>query len=57
MKERPHQGSFAMTTVNLDELSSALDWVSGDFLDNEAYVCRDSGKIYWISGEPAGATR
>lgn len=41
-----------MTAVNLDELSFAMDWVSTDLAENEAYVCRDSGKIYWISGEP-----
>jgi len=41
-----------MTTVSLDDLDSAMEWVSSDFVDNLAYVCRDSGKIYWISGEP-----
>jgi len=41
-----------MTAVNLDELSFAMDWVSTDFAENEAYVCRDSGKIHWISGDP-----
>ncbi len=41
-----------MTTVSLDDLDSAMEWVSSDFMDNQAYVCRDSGKIYWISGEP-----
>ena len=40
-----------MATVNLDDLVSTLEWVSTDFLDNQAYVCRDTGKIYWISGE------
>lgn len=41
-----------MTTVSLDDLDSVMKWVSSDFMDNQAYVCRDSGKIYWISGEP-----
>ncbi len=41
-----------MTTVSLDDLDSAMEWVSSDFMDNQAYVCRESGKIYWISGEP-----
>ena len=41
-----------MTAVNLDELSLAMDWVSTDFLENEAYICRDSGKIHLISGDP-----
>ena len=30
----------------------AVEWVSGNPLDDEAYVCRRTGKIYWISGEP-----
>lgn len=41
-----------MTTVSLDDLDSAMEWVSSGFMDNQAYVCRESGKIYWISGEP-----
>ncbi len=41
-----------MTTVNPDDLDSALVWVSTDYVENLAYVCRDTGKIYWISGEP-----
>jgi len=41
-----------MTTVSLDDLDSAMEWVSTDFVENEAYVCRDSGKIHWISGDP-----
>ncbi len=41
-----------MTTVSLDDLDSAMEWVSSDFVVNQAYVCRDSGKIYWISGDP-----
>ena len=41
-----------MATVNLDQLRDAMEWVSTDFLDNEAYICRQTGKIYWISGDP-----
>lgn len=41
-----------MATVNRNDLENAMEWVSSDILDNEAYVCRDSGKIYWISGDP-----
>ncbi len=41
-----------MATVSLDQLQDAVEWVSTDMLDNEAYVCRQSGKIYWISGDP-----
>jgi hypothetical protein len=41
-----------MPIVSLDELQGAVDWVSSNTLDDEAYVCRQTGKIYWISGEP-----
>jgi len=41
-----------MPIVSRDELEDALEWVSSDFLDNEAYVCRKTGKIHWISGDP-----
>ena len=41
-----------MSTVNLSELHGALEWVSDELMDNEAYVCRRTGKIFWISGEP-----
>jgi len=36
----------------MDQLQDAMEWVSSDFLDNEAYLCRQTGKIYWISGDP-----
>jgi hypothetical protein len=29
-----------------------MEFVSTDYVENLAYVCRASGKIYWISGEP-----
>jgi len=41
-----------MPTVSLDQLQNAMEWASSDFLDNEAYVCRQTGKIYWIGGDP-----
>ena len=41
-----------MTTVSLDQLQDAVEWVSTDVLDNEAYICRQTGKIYWIAGDP-----
>jgi hypothetical protein len=41
-----------MVIVSLDQLWHAVEWVSADFLDNEAYICRQTGKIYWISGDP-----
>jgi hypothetical protein len=40
-----------MPTVSLDELQGAVDWVSSSGMDDEAYVCRQTGKIYWLSGE------
>lgn len=41
-----------MPIVSRGELEDTVAWVSSDFLDNEAYVCRKTGKIYWISGDP-----
>ncbi len=41
-----------MPTVSLDQLQNAMEWVSGDFMDNEAYICRQTGKIYWVAGDP-----
>jgi len=40
-----------MTTVRLDQLLDALEWVSSEMLDNAAFVCRETGTIYWSSGE------
>jgi hypothetical protein len=40
-----------MTTVRLDRLLDALEWVSSGMLDNAAFVCRETGTIYWSSGE------
>lgn len=41
-----------MPTVNLSELQGAVEWVSNDDWDSEAYVCRLTGRIYLASGEP-----
>jgi len=41
-----------MPTVSLDQLQNAMEWASSDFLDNEAYICLQTGKIYWIAGDP-----
>ena len=41
-----------MPIVSLDELQNAMEWTSSDFLENEAYICRQTGKIYWIAGDP-----
>ena len=40
-----------MPTVSLIELQGAVDWVSDNISDNEAYVCRQTGRIFWISGD------
>lgn len=40
-----------MQIVDLSELQGAVEWVSSSIVDNEAYVCRQTGKIYWISGD------
>jgi len=40
-----------MPTVDLNELQGAVEWVSGDSLMNEAYICREFGHIYWIPDE------
>ena len=40
-----------MPTVDLDELQGAVVWISADSLTNEAYVCRETGHIYWVPDE------
>jgi hypothetical protein len=49
-----------MQTVSLDQLQNAMEWASSDFMDSEAYICRQIGRIYWIAGDPGmidGITR
>ena len=41
-----------MPTVSLDQLQDAMEWVSSYPVDNEAYICRQTGKIYWVAGDP-----
>ena len=41
-----------MPTVSLDELQNAMEWVSSDILDDEAYICRQTGRIYLVAGDP-----
>ncbi len=41
-----------MPIVSLDKLQDAMEWVSADPYDNEAYICRQTGTIYWIAGDP-----
>lgn len=40
-----------MPRVELDELQGAVEWISDGIVDNEAFVCRQTAKIYWISGD------
>lgn len=40
-----------MPTVDLNELQGAVDWVSDRYMGNEAYICRTTGKVYWVSGD------
>jgi hypothetical protein len=43
-----------VTTVNYDELSNALDFVSGKApFEHRAYVSRDTGAIHWITEDNA----
>lgn len=41
-----------MPTVSLSELQGAVEWVSSEDWDSEAYVCRLTGRIIWASREP-----
>lgn len=41
-----------MPDVYLSDLQGAMEWASDDMSESEAYVCRQTGKIYWVSGEP-----
>ena len=41
-----------MPTVSLDQLQNAMEWASSDFLDNEAYICRQTGNIFLITDDP-----
>lgn len=38
-----------MSAVALDDLLTTLDFVSGAPMENRAYVCRDTGRVYWKS--------
>ncbi len=50
--EHRQRGFQIMPTVSLDKLEDAMEWASSDLMDNEAYICRQTGKIYWIAGDP-----
>ena len=40
-----------MPKVDLTELQGAVEWVSDNVADSEAFVCRRTGRIYWISDD------
>jgi hypothetical protein len=40
-----------MSGIDLDELQGSVDWVSVTFVENEAFICRKTGIIYWFSGD------
>ena len=40
-----------MPKVDLTELQGAVEWVSDGVADSEAFVCRRTGRIYWISDD------
>lgn len=41
-----------MPSVCVSDLQGALEWVSDALSDCEAYVCRQTGKVFWVSDEP-----
>ncbi|MGH8193781.1 MAG: UPF0158 family protein [Woeseiaceae bacterium] len=41
-----------MPTVKADDLVMAMQWVSDSMMDAGAYICRETGKIYWVSDDP-----
>ena len=43
--------SQTMPSVDLTELQGAVEWVSDNVADSEAYVCRQTGRIYRISDD------
>lgn len=40
-----------MPKVDLTELQGAVEWVSDGLTDSEALVCRQTGRIFWISDD------
>lgn len=41
-----------MATVKYSELEMAVEFVSGgDFIDAQAYISRETGRIYWVSDD------
>jgi len=40
-----------MQKVDLTEMQGAVEWVSDSVADSEAFVCRQTGRIYWISDD------
>lgn len=40
-----------MPEVDLTELQGAVEWVSDGVADCDAFVCRRTGRIYWVSDD------
>lgn len=40
-----------MPTIKASDLEMALEWTSAS-MDNAAWVCRETGRIYWETGDP-----
>ena len=55
MRRSPSESSedniAPMPRVRLSDLKDALEWVSDTLSNSEAYVCRQTGKIFWVSDE------
>lgn len=46
------EGVLDVPTVKADDLVMAMQWISGSMRDNGAYICRETGKIYWVPDDP-----
>jgi hypothetical protein len=50
LKRFTPKGKIVSTPVKLSELLDAFDWVSASgIFENQAYIHRESGKVYWSS--------
>ncbi len=43
-----------MPKINKSDLKLAFDWVSPDTFCNKAYICVQTGKIYWVPDDMDG---
>lgn len=44
-----------MPSVNKAELENTMEWLAASYADDLAYVCRKTGKIYWVPEDPSVA--